>query len=345
MPQTGLNGRQGYQPRGKALGGSCPINAVLYVRWHCDDDDHWAHSDCTGWDWDSCLPSFLKSENHEDGPSALHGGDGLLHVSHQKTPRPISRAFFEVGIRLQHRAVADFKTGDNEGIGLYHVTQFHDNDRSGERCSAAAAYLYPVMARPNLTVITRAHATQIAFDGNRATGARYRKAKSDHLVAAGKELVLCGGAFNTPRLLQLSRVGRPDGITPHGIEVEHELPGVGQNQHDHLDFTLSYKTRDTDNFGIGIAGSVRLVKHILQWRSTGKGMIATPFAEGAAILKTESALTKPDIHMHFVIAVVDNHARKLHPRYGYSCHVCVLRPHSRGEVFLQSADPMAAPRP
>ncbi|WP_299414818.1 GMC family oxidoreductase N-terminal domain-containing protein [uncultured Sulfitobacter sp.] len=343
VPQKGLNGRMGYQPRGKALGGSSAINAMLYVRGQREDYDGWAAQGCDGWDWDSVLPYFLRSEGHQDGEAELHGGAGPLQVSHQKSPRPITRAFIDAASRLQHREVADFNLGDNEGVGLYQVTQFHDTARAGERCSAAAAYLHPVMSRPNLTVITNAHATRLSLDGKRATGAHYRVGKQEKHVAANREVILCGGAFNSPQLLQLSGIGRAEDLAPHGIEVRHELAGVGQNLQDHLDFTLGYKSKDTDNFGIGLRGTVNLAKHILEWRKTGRGMLATPFAEGAAFLKTDPAIKRPDIQIHFVISVVDDHARKLHPGYGYSCHVCVLRPASRGTVTLASSDPMAAP--
>ncbi|MEN8738877.1 MAG: GMC family oxidoreductase N-terminal domain-containing protein, partial [Phaeobacter gallaeciensis] len=254
VPQPGLNGRKGYQPRGKALGGSSAINAMLYVRGHAGDYDEWAALGCDGWGWSDVLPYFQRAENNEAGSDAVHGGDGPLQVSHQKSPRPITRAFVEAGKALQIRETADFNTGDNEGIGLYQVTQFHAAEKNGERCSAAAAYLHPVMDRANLTVITGAHATKVLFQGKRATGVAYRKGGQDLTVNAGREVILCGGAFNSPQLLQLSGVGRPEDITPHGIGMVHELPGVGQNLQDHLDFTLAYKSKDRDNFGISLPG-------------------------------------------------------------------------------------------
>ncbi|MEX5562724.1 GMC family oxidoreductase N-terminal domain-containing protein [Pseudophaeobacter sp. 1A16562] len=344
VPQPGLNGRKGYQPRGKALGGSSAINAMLYVRGHAGDYDEWAALGCDGWGWSDVLPYFQRAENNEAGSDAVHGGDGPLQVSHQKSPRPITRAFVEAGKALQIRETADFNTGDNEGIGLYQVTQFHAAEKNGERCSAAAAYLHPVMDRANLTVITGAHATKVLFQGKRATGVAYRKGGQDLTVNAGREVILCGGAFNSPQLLQLSGVGRAEDITPHGIGMVHELPGVGQNLQDHLDFTLAYKSKDRDNFGISLPGSVSLLKHINDWRKTGKGMLATPFAEGAAFLKTDPTLERADVQLHFVISIVDDHARKLHLGHGFSCHICVLRPKSRGSVGLTSGDPMAPPR-
>ena len=344
VPQPGLNGRKGYQPRGKGLGGSSAINAMLYVRGHAKDYDEWADLGCDGWNWEAVLPYFKRAENNERGGDNAHGGSGPLQVSNQKSPRPITRAFIEAGQALQIREVADFNAGDNEGIGEYQVTQFHAKDKNGERCSAAAAYLHPVMDRPNLTVLTKAQASRVLFEGKRATGVAYRQGGQDKQVTARREVLLCGGAFNSPQLLQLSGVGRAEDIEPHGIKLVHELLGVGQNLQDHLDFTLAYKSRDRDNFGISLPGSVSLLKHINTWRKSGQGMIATPFAEGAAFLKTDSQLERADIQLHFVISIVDDHARKLHMGHGFSCHVCVLRPKSRGSVGLSSADPMAPPR-
>jgi choline dehydrogenase-like flavoprotein len=343
-PQPGLNGRRGYQPRGKALGGSSAINAMLYVRGHKSDYDDWAALGCDGWGWDDCLPYFQKAENNENGADDHHGASGPLQVSNQKSPRPITRAFVDAAIECQHREVADFNTGDNDGVGLYQVTQFHDKARNGERCSAAAAYLHPIRkSRSNLTIITGAHATRIVMEGKRAVGVAYRQGRQDHQVSAEREVLLAGGTFNSPQLLMLSGIGPEKEVRRHGIEVVHDLPGVGKNLQDHLDFILAYKSRDTDNFGIGMAGTIGLIKHILKWRKDGTGMIGTPFAEGAGFLKTDPALDRPDIQLHFVISIVDDHARKLHLGYGFSLHVCVLRPHGRGEVFLESTDPMAAP--
>ena len=343
VPQPGLNGRRGYQPRGRALGGSSAINAMLYVRGHKSDYDGWAEGGCAGWSWDDCLPYFKKSENNERGLDDFHGNDGPLQVSDQKEPRPITHAFVEAAAEKQYRRREDFNDGDNEGVGIYQVTQFHSKDKNGERCSAAAGYLHPVMDRPNLTVITRARATRVLFEGKRAVGVAYRQGKQTKEVRANKEVILSGGAFQSPQLLQLSGVGRAQDITQHGIDMVHDLPGVGQNLQDHLDFILAYKSGDTVNFGIGVRGTARLTTAILKWWRKGTGMVATPFAEGAAFLKTDPTLDRPDIQLHFVISIVDNHAKRLHLGYGYSCHVCAVRPHSRGEVFLNSADPMADP--
>lgn len=336
-PQPGLNGRRGFQPRGRALGGSSAINAMLYVRGHQGDYDDWAD---LGWSWADCLPYFRKAENNENGADDLHGDQGPLQVSNQKSPRPISCAFVAAGVECGHPESGDFNRGDNHGVGLYQVTQFHDKARNGQRCSASAAYLTP---RPNLQIITRAKATHIVLQGKRATGVAYVQGGVSRQIAATREVILSAGAFQTPQLLMLSGIGPAAELRRHGIDVVHDSPNVGQNLSDHLDFTLSYKTPDPDNFGIGLRPALTLLKQALQWRKDGTGMIATPFAEGAGFLKTDPDLARPDIQLHFCIAVVDRHGKRLHYGHGVSLHACVLRPHSRGEVFLNSPDPMDAP--
>ncbi len=344
VPQPGLKGRRGFQPRGKALGGSSAINAMLYVRGHRADYDHWADLGCEGWSWSDVLPYFKRSENNARGQDDVHGDSGPLQVSDQQSPRPITRAFIEAATHRQFRSREDFNTGDNEGVGLYQVTQFHDPERRGERCSAAAAYLHPVMGqRPNLTVMTRTRATRILFAGKRAVGVEVRQGRARRSLEARREVIVCGGAFGSPQLLQLSGVGRPEDIRPHGIAMVHELPGVGQNLQDHLDFILTWRTRDRDNFGIGPVAAVNLARHFARWRRDGSGLCASPFAEGAGFLKTRDDLVLPDVQLHFVIGIVDNHARNLHLGHGFSLHVCALHPRSRGTVFLASADPTADP--
>jgi len=344
VPQPGLNGRRGYQPRGKALGGSSAINAMLYVRGQAADYDGWAAAGCDGWGWDDVLPYFRKSEGNERGEDDAHGASGPLQVANQRAPRPISSAFVRANEEMQIRQTDDFNTGDNAGAGIYQVTQFFNKEKNGERCSAAAGYLLPVMGtRANLTVITRAHATRILFEGKRAVGVAYRVGKTDHKVMAGKEVVLCGGAFNSPQLLQLSGVGRTQDLEQHGIAMVHDLQGVGQNLQDHLDFILAYRTKDRDNIGLGVRAGVTLFKHILKWRRHGNSMVASPLAEAGSFFKSDPGLDHPDLQTHFVISIVEDHARKLRMGHGFSCHVCILNPKSRGEVFLQSGDPMAAP--
>ena len=342
-PQPGLNGRRGYQPRGKALGGSSAINAMLYVRGNAKDYDEWASLGCTGWSYQDVLPYFKKSENNERGASALRGGSGPLQVSNQKKPRPISTSFVTACASQGIAPNDDYNGPEQEGAFLYQVTQFHDAAHNGQRCSAAAAYLHPVMNRPNLTVITGAHARCIVFEGTTAVGVQYQHKGAVHEVRAKSEVVLSGGAFHSPQLLMLSGVGPADELARHGVPVIHALPGVGQNLQDHLDSILSYTSKDTNLFGLGVGAALNQIGQFMRWRKSGTGLMATPFAEGGAFFKSSPGVDRPDLQMHFCISIVDNHARKLHLGFGFSCHVCVVRPHSRGEVRLSSSDPMDAP--
>lgn len=343
-PQRELNNRRGFQPRGKALGGSSAINAMLYIRGHPSDYDGWAAEGCAGWSWGDVLPYFRKAEGNERLDGDLHGRDGPLQVGDQKKPRPVTRAFIEACRESQIAISQDFNGPEQEGAGLYQVTQFWGGPRKGERCSAAAAYLHPAMERTNLKVVTKAQATAVVLEGKRATGVRFRAGGAEQEVAARREVILCGGAFNSPHLLMHSGIGPGEELRRHGITVRHELPGVGRNLQDHLDFVLLWKTLDTDVVGIGLRGTLKLLQAISLWRRDGVGLVATPGAEAGAFLKTDRSLDRPDIQLHFVAGAVDDHLRKLHLGYGYSCHVCVLRPHSRGEVGLSGADPLAAPR-
>lgn len=343
-PQAELNGRRGFQPRGRTLGGSSAINAMLYVRGHQRDYDEWADLGADGWDWASVLPYFKQSEGNVRGADDLHGGDGPLQVAEQSDPRPIAHAFVEAGAQQQLRVTNDFNDAEQAGIGLYQVTQHHSGTAKGERCSAAAAYLPDnVLARTNLTVLTRAMAQKVEMDGTRAVGVRIRHQGKIKLAEAGREVILSGGAFGSPQLLLLSGIGPRDGLVAHGIEPVHELPGVGQNLQDHLDYIVSYHSRRDDVVGLGPKGLMALARAGLQWRKDGSGLFASPFAEAGAFLRSDPTVDRPDLQLHFVVGIVDQHMRKIHVKFGYSCHVCVLRPHSRGSVGLHSADPSTPP--
>lgn len=344
-PQVELNGRRGFQPRGKALGGSSAINAMLYIRGHPGDYDAWADLGAEGWHWDAVLPYFRASEGNARGADDLHGSDGPLQVADQSEPRAITHGFVEAGKQAQIPERADFNGPEQEGIGLYQVTQMHSGPAKGERCSAAAAYLpHAVRARANLTILTRAHAQKIEMEAGRAIGVRIRHGGKIKLIEATREVILSGGAFGSPQMLLLSGIGPRDELAAHGIEVVHELPGVGQNLQDHLDYIISYHSKRDDVVGLGPKGLLDLGRAGLRWRKDGTGMFASPFAEGGAFLKSDPAIERPDLQLHFVVGIVDQHMRKIHFRFGYSCHVCVLRPESRGHVGLQSSDPAHPPR-
>lgn len=344
-PQPGLNGRRGFQPRGKALGGSSAINAMLYVRGHRQDYDEWADMGCDGWDWQSVLPYFKKSEGNMRGVDDLHGADGPLQVADQSAPRAITRAFIDAAGEQQVRETADFNGPTQEGAGYYQVTQFHNGAAKGERCSAAAAYLNrDARHRPNLTILTKAQAQRIVMQDGHATGVEVRRIGQVQVIEAAQEVILSAGAFGSPQLLMLSGIGPADEISGHGLPVHHELPGVGQNLQDHLDYVMSYHSKRQDVVGLTPKGLGQLFKAGMQWRKDGTGHFATPFAEGGAFFKSDPSLDRPDLQLHFVVGIVDDHMRKIHLPFGFSCHVCVLRPHTRGTVGLTSAKPGAAPR-
>jgi choline dehydrogenase-like flavoprotein len=343
VPQMGLNGRRGYQPRGRGLGGSSLINAMLYVRGHARDYDEWAALGCDGWSWADVLPWFRKAEDNIRGADDLHGRGGPLQVCDQNWTRPINQAFLKACEQNGYRQNDDFNGTQQEGAGVYQATQFWNGPKRGERCSAAAAYLHDVMTRRNLTVITEAHVTRIIVERGRAVGVAYRFGKEDRVVRAGREVLLSAGALQSPQILMLSGIGPADHLTSLGISVALDRPEVGANLQDHLDYTMIFRSPDTDMFGMGLTAARDLMCAVKEWRSGRMGHLRSTCAESGAFLKTDPALDRPDIQLHFLVAMVDDHVRKMHWGHGYSCHVCVLRPHSRGTVRLASADPSAAP--
>lgn len=340
VPQPGLNGRRAYQPRGKCLGGSSAINAMIYIRGHRHDYDHWAALGNAGWSYDDVLPYFILSENNERYRDRWHGNSGPLHVSDLRSDSPFHARYLEAARQAGLPLAGDFNGAEQEGVGLYQVTQ-----KDGERWSAARAYLLPhIGQRANLAVHTRAAVQRIVFEGRRAVGVDVLLQGQRHRLHARREVLLSAGALQSPQLLMLSGVGDGALLQQHGIASVHHLPGVGRNLQDHLDFTFGYNVRGVDSFGFSSRGSWRMLRELLQFRRARRGMLTTNFAEGGGFLKSRPELPIPDLQLHFVVALVDSHARKLHWGHGLSCHVCLLRPQSRGSVGLQGADPALPPR-
>lgn len=338
VPQPGLGGRRGYQPRGKVLGGSSSINAMIYARGHPADYDRWAAAGNPGWGWNDVLPFFLRAEDNQVFGAPLHGRGGPLTVSALRTGNPVAEAFVRAGEECGHRRNPDFNGEDQEGVGHYQVTQ-----RDGLRCSASKAYLDPVRGRSNLSIVTGAHATRVLFEGRRAVGVECLRGGRTTVVRARREVIVSAGAFGSPQLLMLSGVGPAAELARHGIAVVHDLPGVGANLQDHPDFVFGWTSDSTELVGFEPRGAMRLLKEFGRFRRERAGMLTSNFAEAGAFLKTSADEPVPDIQLHFVVAIVADHARKLHFRLGFSCHVCVLRPRSRGSVRLASRDPLADP--
>jgi len=339
VPQKGLNGRIGYQPRGKGLGGSSAINAMVYIRGHRWDYDHWASLGNSGWAYADVLPYFKRSENNADFDGEYHGKSGPLAVNKLRSGNPVQQIFLQAAQEGQFRIREDFNVEDHEGLGIYQVTQ-----KNGERWSAARAYVHPHMGkRANLRIETQAHATRILFEGKRAVGVEYRQGKELKQLRARREVILAAGAFQSPQLLMLSGVGDAAALGQHGIASVHHLPGVGQNLQDHPDFIFGYMSDNPNFAGLSLKGMPRLIRAILQYRRERRGPLTSNFAECGGFLKTRPELDIPDIQLHFGMAMVDDHGRKRHGGTGFSCHVCLLRPKSRGSVALASNDAMQAP--
>jgi choline dehydrogenase-like flavoprotein len=338
VPQLGLNGRIGYQPRGKALGGSSAINAMVYIRGHRSDYDGWASLGNHGWGYDDVLPYFKKSENNDSIRDSYHGVGGPLNVTDLRTSNPFQDHFLEAARQLQIPLTDDFNGSDQLGLGVYQVTQ-----KNGERWSAARAYIEPNLSRANLKVITGAQARKVTFAGKRATGVEFGRDGKIETIGAKREVILSSGAFQSPQLLMLSGIGHAPHLKRLGIEVVHHSPGVGQNLQDHIDFAFSYRSNSLDNFGVSFAGFRKLWREIGRYRREGAGMITSNIAECGGFLKTDPDLPVPDIQLHFSMGMADNHGRTRHLGHGFGCHVCLLRPKSRGSVTLNSADPMVTP--
>jgi len=340
VPQPGLNGRRGYQPRGKALGGSSSTNAMVYNRGHRWDYDHWAALGNNGWSYQEVLPYFRKSEHNEVFQDEYHGQGGPLNVANLRSLNPFQEIYLTAAKQTGFKLTFDFNGADQEGIGIHQVTQ-----KNGERWNAARAYLHPHLAsRSNLQVITRAHANRILFTGKRASGVAFRQGGAIRTLQARREIIVSAGAFQSPQLLMLSGIGAAAVLQKFGIPVIHDLPGVGKNLQDHPDYVFNYTARSLDLVGLSLSGSWRLLKEMRRYRQQRAGMITTNFAEGGGFLRRTKDSPAPDFQLHFVIGMVDNHSRRLHWGHGYSCHVCLLRPKSIGTVSLASADPTAAPR-
>jgi len=338
VPQPGLGGRRGYQPRGRALGGSSAINAMVYIRGHRSDYDRWAALGNKGWSYAEVLPYFKRSENNEELGGEYHGRGGPLNVAALRTGNPFQEIFLRAAEQAGFRRNPDFNGAEQEGVGVYQVTQ-----KDGERWSAARAYVQPHLSRPNLKVMTGARVTRLLFEGKRAVAVEFLQGGEKRTVKSNSEIIVSGGALQSPQLLMLSGVGDADALQRLGIPVIHHLPGVGRNLRDHIDYVLAHKADSLDLVGYSVGGGAKLLKEIGRYRRERRGMITTNFAEAGGFLKTLPGAEAPDIQLHFVVGVVDNHARTMHLGHGYSLHVCLLRPASTGSVALASADPLAAP--
>ena len=334
VPQPQLDGRRGYVPRGRGVGGSSLINAMICTRGQPQDYDGWAAQGCGGWGWNDVLPLFRRIEDHQHGADAWHGTGGPLPVSDLRSPSPLSRAFVQAAVQCGYPRNDDFNGARQEGVGLYQVFQ-----RDGRRVDAGRAYLGDGAARPNLRVLAGQPARCILFEGHRASGVLV----GERRLHARREVILCAGAIGSPQLLMLSGIGPAAHLGEHGIAVLRDAPDVGQHLQDHVDFTANLRVRAKGLFGVNPAVLAQVAGSIGAFRARGEGMLTSNAAEAGGFIKSRAELDRPDLQLHFCIGMVDDHNRRMHASTGIALHVCVLRPHSRGSVRLGGADMSAAP--
>lgn len=340
-PEPFMDGRRLWHPRGKGLGGSSAINGMVYIRGHARDYDHWRQLGLDGWSYAETLPYFKRAENFEDGASTYHGEGGPLSVSWgERSDHPLYAGVIRAGGEAGHKITPDFNGFDQEGFGRYQLTI-----RDGQRWSAARGYLQPIVGqRANLTVVTGARTHRIVIENGRATGVEYSlgKGKPVQTAHAAREVLLCAGAFQSPQILNLSGIGDPEALARHGIRAVHVRKGVGDNLQDHLDVTLNWTCQQPITLYNDTKG-LKQLKVGLQYLLTGKGPGRQNGLEAGAFLKSRPDLDRPDLQFHFVLAIMQDHAKVAVKQDGFTMHVCQLRPESRGTVSLSSADPYDDP--
>jgi choline dehydrogenase len=323
------NDRRVYLPRGRVLGGSSSINAMIYIRGNPIDYDGWG----PGWTWDEMLPYFKRAEDNERGESEFHGAGGPLSVSEGRSRNPLAQAFIDCALDHGLPANEDFNDGDQDGIGWYQVTH-----RNGARCSAAVAYLHPVMTRPNLTVETHVQALSILFEDGRAVGVVGARLSEMVVNRAEREVIVCCGTYNTPQLLMLSGLGRPDELAELQIEPVAESPEMGLNLHDHPNMGAVWGIDEE----VSLFGALN-EENLALFEGEGRGPLTSSVAEAGGFMRTRDDLEAPDIQFHFAPARFQSEGLVPGDGHGFAVGACVLAPKSRGFVVLGSPDPTAKP--
>jgi len=331
--QPALDNRKLFWPRGKMLGGSSSMNAMIYIRGNPRDYDRWAELGNEGWSFADVLPYFKRAENQQHGASSLHGAGGPLDVCDLRTVNPLSQAFVDACVESGIARNDDFNSVRQEGAGLYQVTQ-----RQGQRHSAAAAYLRPALKRPNLGVHSNAQATRILFEGRRTVGVQYRQNGTNAEARARREVILCVGAVNSPQLLLLSGIGAAEQLKRFSLEVVMDLPGVGLNLQDHVATGVLYECRQP----ITLAGA-QSPRHLLDYIVFKRGPLTSNVAEAGAFVRSQPSLAGPDLQFHFAPVYFANNGFDVPPGHGFTFGPSLLHPESRGQIALRSPDPLAPP--
>jgi choline dehydrogenase-like flavoprotein len=334
-PEPHVDGRCLYIPRGKALGGSSSMNAMLYVRGRPLDYDSWEAQGAPGWGYADVLPYFIKAEDNVRGPSEYHGAGGPLRVSEQRSPRPMDRRLLAASEAAGIPRIADYNGPEQDGASMFQVTQ-----RDGRRFSAADAYLRPALTRPNLEVRTNVTVLGVELEGDRAVGVRLRRGRGSIEVArAGREVLLSAGAIGSPQLLLLSGIGPADELRDAGVEVVCDLPGVGRNLQDHPFVTLIWEVSDQET----LYGADK-PKPLAEWLLRKSGKLSSTVAEVVAFTRTRGGLPAADIQFHMGAAYFEDHGAETYDGHCMVIAPVLVSPKARGRVWLGSADPTAKPR-
>lgn len=337
-PQVHLHNRRISQPRGRVLGGSSSINGLVYIRGQKEDFDAWRDEGNTGWGWDDVLPYFRKAEDQVRGEDDYHGVGGPLAVSDQSEPHELCEAFVAAAEQCDIPRNNDFNGVRQEGAGYYQTTS-----RKGVRCSSATAYLKPAGGRPNLVTITGALVTRVRFEGTVATGVEWQVDDAPCYATANREVILSGGAINTPQLLQLSGIGPASLLAKHGIAMVQDLPGVGEGLQDHLQVRIVSRCSKPITLNDDMMSLWRQAKIGLRYALFRKGALTVSAGYAGAFFRTAPELERPDIQVHFITFSTTKMGDKLHSYSGFTASVCQLRPESRGHVRIKSADPFTPP--
>jgi choline dehydrogenase len=337
-PEPELNNRQVIQPRGKVLGGSSSINGLLYIRGQKEDFDHWRQLGNAGWAFADVLPYFRRAEDQERGADELHGSGGPLSVSDVCEPHPLCEAFLTAAENAGIPRTDDFNGPRQEGAGYFQLTA-----KNGRRWSTAAGYLRQAQRRPNLTLATDALATRVLFDGRRAIGIEYRQGGTTQTAYADGEVILAGGAFNSPQLLQLSGLGAAKVLRDLGIPVIADMPGIGADLQDHLQVRMQLRCTEPITANDVINSRRHRYGAGLRYFLSRKGLLSIGAGYAGAFLRTRPELASPDVQFHFLIFSTETAGANVHPFSGFMASVCQLRPESRGFVRIKSSDPAAAP--
>ena len=329
----GLNERQIFCPQGKTLGGSSAINAMIYARGHREDYDHWQALGNRGWGYDEMLKHFKACEYNEDLDNGYHGSLGELNVQNAVIPHPHSERLVLAGLQAGYPYNPDFNGESQEGVGLYQLTI-----KDGQRCSAAHAFLQPVKHRQNLTWMTDARVSRIHFQGKCATGVSYHSRGEEKQVFAAKEVIICAGTFNSAKLLMLSGIGPEEELAKHNIPLLHALPGVGRNLQEHVDIVIATKSKIPDTLTISFGGLVKMVPEFFRYLTRRKGAFCKAVTESGGFIRSNPDKVRPNIQLQGTNAMFNKHGfdAGILKHHGYSLHVTLLQPKSRGEVRLRS---------